>query len=320
MILATFCSASGRTWYITPDGTGDAPTIQAGIDSASIGDDISLADGVYRGEGNRDIVCHGKAVTVRSGSGSPEACIIDCQGSESDPHRGFIFECSGGCHSRLEGLRIVNGYACYGGAILDHYGASSIAIVSCVFSDNYSSMDGGAIEGMLLNISECTFLNNSCFWYGGAVNANRASSILDCTFIGNAANEGGAVSLQNSGQETPQTVICGCVFLENLATLNSGAVMAWNGPTNFTLEQCILAGNTGEASMGEVIGLVSWSSEGISGFAMTNCTVAGNQGGIGDICKPREPHIERTIIAYNTRAITGCAQPVSYTHLTLPTN
>ena len=27
---------SARTWHITPDGTGDAPTIQAGVDSAAM--------------------------------------------------------------------------------------------------------------------------------------------------------------------------------------------------------------------------------------------------------------------------------------------
>lgn len=33
-------SACGRSWLIRPDGSGDAPTIQAGIDSASVEDSL----------------------------------------------------------------------------------------------------------------------------------------------------------------------------------------------------------------------------------------------------------------------------------------
>jgi len=81
MLLAGTCmSASSRTWHITPDGAGDAPTIQAGIDSATTGDEVVLANGVFTGDGNRDMDTGGKAVVVRSESGDPDSCIIDCQG------------------------------------------------------------------------------------------------------------------------------------------------------------------------------------------------------------------------------------------------
>jgi len=39
--------ASSRTWKIQPDGSGDAPTIQAGIDSAAVGDTVSVLSGTY---------------------------------------------------------------------------------------------------------------------------------------------------------------------------------------------------------------------------------------------------------------------------------
>ena len=51
-LTATFASA--RTWYILPDGTGDAPTIQAGIDSAAIADTVLVAEVPDLREGEED--------------------------------------------------------------------------------------------------------------------------------------------------------------------------------------------------------------------------------------------------------------------------
>jgi hypothetical protein len=101
--------ARPATYLVNPEGTGDFPTIQAAVDAAENGDIILLADGVFSGDGNRDIGYRGKAITVRSESGNPEECIIDCGGSPEDFHRGFYFQAGELPSSRLEGLTIRNG-------------------------------------------------------------------------------------------------------------------------------------------------------------------------------------------------------------------
>jgi hypothetical protein len=77
-----------HTWHILPDGAGSAPAIQAGIDSSADGDTVLLANGTFSGSGNRNIRYRGKAVVVRSESGNPALCIVDCAGLS----RGFIFD------------------------------------------------------------------------------------------------------------------------------------------------------------------------------------------------------------------------------------
>lgn len=99
--------AVAATWVVLPDGTGDAPTIQAAVDSAAAGDEVVLANGTFGGEGNVDIDYRGKAVTVRSLSGDPSLCIIDCTPwGECWGDTGFLFRTGEGASSLLEGVEI----------------------------------------------------------------------------------------------------------------------------------------------------------------------------------------------------------------------
>lgn len=70
-----------EVYLVNPEGTGDFPTIQAAIDWASDGDVIELTDGIFRGDGNRDVEYFGRVITIRSQSGVAGACVIDCEGT-----------------------------------------------------------------------------------------------------------------------------------------------------------------------------------------------------------------------------------------------
>ena len=89
VLAVVFCAGAGVCFAevitVNWDGSGDYTTIQAAIDDANDGDMVVVADGIYTGEGNRDIDFKGKAITVKSENG-PEDCIVDCESSFGDNH------------------------------------------------------------------------------------------------------------------------------------------------------------------------------------------------------------------------------------------
>jgi hypothetical protein len=111
LVAAVVCGAAvrgaGATERLVPS---QYATIQAAIDASVNADVVLVADGVYTGIGNRDIEFLGKLLTVRSVNG-PEHCIIDCQGTPEDTHRGFHFHNSETAAAVLDGFTIQSGYA-----------------------------------------------------------------------------------------------------------------------------------------------------------------------------------------------------------------
>ncbi|MHC4745549.1 MAG: right-handed parallel beta-helix repeat-containing protein, partial [Planctomycetota bacterium] len=173
-ILAGVAVCQGRIIRVDDDGPADFNNIQAAIDDANDGDTVEIQAGRYTGPGNRDIDFKGKAITVCSANG-PGDCIIDCNGTEADPHRGFIFQNSEGPTSVLSGLTIINGYSGSGGAI--YCRLSSPTIAHCIIAGNRASSRGGGLRfgsgwGMspafLIN---CTIAGNSAGRLGGGIYA-----------------------------------------------------------------------------------------------------------------------------------------------------
>ncbi len=74
--VALIANAS-RTWRVRPDGSGDAPTVQAGIDSSEDGDVVLVGPGTYY----ENINLRGKAIHLLGEKG-PEVTVLD--GSRED--------------------------------------------------------------------------------------------------------------------------------------------------------------------------------------------------------------------------------------------
>ncbi|MEE8576813.1 MAG: FG-GAP-like repeat-containing protein, partial [candidate division Zixibacteria bacterium] len=195
-----------NVWHVNPDSSGDAVTIQGGIDMALNSDTVLVHSGTYTGAGNRDINFGGKAIVVISEFG-PDVTIIDCQAGSLDPHRGFVFQSQEDSLSVLSGFTVQNGFppvdtylgteAYLGGAILIR-DTSSPTIVNCILRDNavvFGDLDsltgGGAIEIIGYchpRIIDCVIRDNEARWGAGMEVLDHSSAIVqNCQFISNDA-------------------------------------------------------------------------------------------------------------------------------------
>jgi len=167
----------------------DYPTIQGAIDVAEPGSTILVADGVYRGAGNRDLTFRGKVLTLRSENG-PERAIIDCEGRAQEPHSGFLF--GQGDDGTVEGLTVRGGFASSAAAV--YCQGASPTLRNCIFAENAATVSGGALrcKSASPNLIGCTFARNEAPAGGGVFLIARSSpEFLRCLIA--LSGEGGAV-------------------------------------------------------------------------------------------------------------------------------
>lgn len=195
------------------------PTIQAGIDAAVTDDEVVVADGVYTGTGNRDIDFHGKAITVRSANG-PENCIIDCQGSAEENHRGFYLHSGETVLSIIDGFTIMNGYALYGGGICCENESSptiqdNIIMNNTSMGDGWNYFDGGGIcmSGHGLITRNVIKWNTAALWGGGIFwrGVDDGDQITHNTILENSASYGGGICVMARGMHLLNNLIVGNV-------------------------------------------------------------------------------------------------------------
>ncbi|MBM3239228.1 DUF1565 domain-containing protein [Candidatus Poribacteria bacterium] len=210
-------------WYVSTTGDDTTfKTIQKGIDAASDGDIVLVADGTYTGDGNKNLDFKGKAITVKSENGA-ENCIIDCE----NDGRGFYFHNDENEASVLDGFTIRNGRTrgpddSGGGGILCEYSSpniqnniiegnkvsyaggggircyfSSAIITNNIISGNLSDGIGGGIECHYssLTITNNIIKRNSAWSSGGGIECYSSSPIItNNTIEGNSAgSDGGGI-------------------------------------------------------------------------------------------------------------------------------
>ena len=289
LVICLPVSAAGQTIHV-PD---DYATIQAALDAADDLYTIIVRDGVYTGDGNKNLDFGGKALTLRSENG-PDNCVIDCEGAG----RGFNFHSGETAASILDGFTITNGYASSGGGILCDNSSpyilnciisgntaalsmiatsggggisciqSSAAIVNCTIVGNSTEDDlhGGGIMSIDSSpyIANCNINGNTASYRGGGVFCNNSSAIIiDCNITGNSAFQGGGVCF------TAGTPWHGDPEKEGNISVDAERENSLEGASPVIINSVII-GNTALQSGGAIF--CDESSPGI-----IHCTISGNQ-------------------------------------------
>jgi predicted outer membrane repeat protein len=190
--------------YVNPntgnDSTGDgSPTsplqsLAKAISEVRAGGTVHVAKGTYTGANNRGIRID-KDVTIIGES--QNNTIIDAQGQNSTFFVGYDFTVT------IKNLMFSNGNAT-------------------------SSGNGGAIVSSgTLNLSNCTFINNTAEIHGGAIYTDHPLNISGCTFTGNTADYSGAIGCISNDCTYTVTVHFSS-FVNNTATKTGNTICCYN--------------------------------------------------------------------------------------------
>jgi predicted outer membrane repeat protein len=269
--LGAVTSPLCRTWYVAVDGTGDAPTIQAAVDSAGPGDEILVGPGRYTwadqgGEmfGLLTFYRYNHHFTMRSVAG-PEVTILDAQGQD----RVIFFQ--GYNHVTLDGFTITGGDApasddYIGGGICVHIAEGDV-IRNCIFTGNTADVGAGfwATSRCNTRLENCTFTGNHARVFAAGIGVGYSQSLLTvsgCTVVGNTCDQRGAgialsqstVLVENTlfadnvagesggglyASDTESAVFTGCTFAGNRAPAGGGVYI--KGTSSVNLDCCVLA-------------------------------------------------------------------------------
>jgi len=277
---------------VDDDGPADFDNIQAAINDANDDDIVVVFPGTYTGPGNRDIDFLGKAITVRSVAPDDPyivaATVIDCNGTQTEHHRGFYFHSGEDANCILDGLRITNGYVsgvwpdpdCRGAGISCENN-SGPTINNCIITGN-SATYGGGIFGCKGPISNCVINDN---WannqYGGVglcdgpvvgctisnnIGNRDTGGIGGCAAVVNCVITGNSARLQDSGGLGGCGNIINCVISGNSAGADAGAMGSCYG----VVANCIITGNSASKNGGALRHF-----DGV----IINCTIVGNFAG-----------------------------------------
>jgi hypothetical protein len=234
-------------WHLNPEGTGDAPTIQAAFDAATAGDVIILAPGTYRDSHTRQVLDWFSIQTTTAiafmkpgvdliSSGGAATTILDGE----DTHHCLVGADLGTVEIR--GITFFDGRTIGSGELTKVGGAgvivfrSQLTVENCAFNSCLAPTFNGdgasglyVIQGGNATIRFNLFVDN----YGGDIGVaagilqHNGALVANNTFVRNACGDGGGAIEINQSQVTFQNNI----FAMNTAGFSAGAILCLNGAT-----------------------------------------------------------------------------------------
>ncbi len=237
-----------RTWHVTIDGAGDAPTIQAAIDSAGMDDTLLVGPGTYTWSNQETGNDYGMIHMMR---GAPRLVIASEMGADDaildgeEMGRIFFYQGYTGTMGGLtiDGFTFVRGRApqsdyMVGGAFTAHL--SSPILKHCIFRENTSDRGGACWFGGQGSpqFIDCVFENNTAIYGGGVIlNDCYPSSISRSTFYFNESSSGGGISLLGTSTVVvDRTIVAKSIY---------GGAAAVPGSALLTLSCSDIFGNVG---------------------------------------------------------------------------
>lgn len=248
LTVAVSADAPARTWNIHPDGSGDAPTIQAAADAAAPGDSILAHPGTYAEQVTVDVdqICligvGGSAATTVDAAGV--GCCVTTHGAET----------------LVKGLRFAGAGHSYGYGGYGVLAWAPTAIEECRFEPGG---DAGAVyvRGASLSITDSELTGGARILFGGS-----DLVIRDCAFRGNEAswiNSETVVQLwweaYAGGHTTAE--IADNVFEDNLDAVSEIPVIGWDsthgqGSLDLVVERNVFLRNAGPAVGPNDLGII----------------------------------------------------------------
>lgn len=316
LLLGMACTAVGRTIFVDANapGANDGSSwanaynyLQDGLAAASSGDEVWVAQGVYKpdansadpnGSGDREAtfrLINGVAIRggyVGFGEPDPNARGVDVYetilsgdlngndvGGWNDPsrHENSYHVVTASLTDQiatLDGFSVIGGRRWntpYGGGGMYNY-SSSPTVTNCTFMNNSGYVGGGICnEGGRPTLINCTFRDNTAHLGGGMGNKNSSPMLLDCAFPGNFARSRGG-GIYNTADSSP--VLRNCTFGDNFAQGYGGGMC--NEGSDPTVIDCMFHGNWTSENIGRGGGMSNLAA---SRPTVIGCAFIGNSAG-----------------------------------------